>query len=49
MLQPGFAAAVPEAFRANILVFDVGPDRWSNPYSTELLDILLRMVEKQGF
>ena len=46
VLQPAFASHVPEAHRHKIADFDVGPDRWSNPYNQELLDILREKVER---
>ncbi len=44
VLQPMFADAVPQQHRVKIIDFDVGPDRWSNPYNQELLEILRQMV-----
>lgn len=49
VLQPSFSAHVPEEHRHKIRDFDVGPDRWSNPYNQELLSILTGMADAQGF
>jgi hypothetical protein len=42
VMQPEYSQYVPEEFRHKITNhFDVGPDRWSNPYNQELLNILM--------
>lgn len=47
VLQPCFAVCVPAAQQHKVIVFDVGHDRWSNPYNQELLAILGGKVEKE--
>jgi len=49
LLQPHFISAVPNGCRDKVVVFDVGPDRWSNPYNKELYDILTKHVEEKGW
>lgn len=46
LLEPQFIAHVPSEHRGKALVYDVGPDRWVNPYHPELGAILLRMHEE---
>ena len=45
LLEPHFAVRIPPEFHAKVRVFDVGPDRWSNPLHPELLAI----VKRQNF
>lgn len=46
VLQACFAEHVPLNQRHKVVVFDVGPDRWANPYNQELLGILREMLDK---
>lgn len=46
VLEPHFAASVPAQHRHKVVVFNVGRDRWSNPYHPELLGILEEMLAK---
>lgn len=49
VLQADYRQYVPEEHQDKIVVFDVGPDRWVNPYHPELRAILERMYgEKFG-
>jgi len=49
IVQPQFLSAVPAAYHKRTKLFDVGRDRWSNPYNTELLDIFTKMVVTEGW
>jgi fatty acid/phospholipid biosynthesis enzyme len=40
VMEPGFASVVPYEHRSKVVVLDVGPDRWSNPYNQELLALV---------
>lgn len=48
VLEPGYAAHVPADHRAKIIVIDVGPDRWSNPYHPELAALVDRLAHAAG-
>lgn len=49
LLQPHFVTAIPESERYKVVLLDVGPDRWVNPYNQELHGILKQMLlEKCG-
>lgn len=48
LLEPGFKRYVPEEHWHKVVNFNVGPDRWSNPYNQELLAILSKMVDQGG-
>ncbi len=45
VMEPHFASHIPPHLHPKILHFDVGPDRWSNPYNQELLTLLGGMVK----
>jgi hypothetical protein len=48
VLQADFARFVPHQYRQKLVaaeLFDVGPDRWVNPYHTELNAILRERVQ----
>lgn len=40
LMTPQGVHTIPESERHKVKDFDIGPDRWSNPYSHELLLIL---------
>jgi hypothetical protein len=44
LLTPEAAPLIPAAHRHKVADFNVGPDRWSNPYHPELRAILASMV-----
>jgi hypothetical protein len=44
ILERSYLSYVPESYRGKVVVFDVGRDRWSNPYNQELSTLLLQMV-----
>lgn len=46
ILEPHFIKAVPKHSQHKVVVFDVGPDRWKNPYSSELEEIIEQMLVK---
>ena len=46
VLETSYKDFVPEAYRHKVIIFDVGADVWSNPYSIELRDILEDMYLK---
>lgn len=46
-LQPGFGRIVPPDHFHKVIEFDVGPDRWVNPYHPELHAILSGMVKEK--
>ena len=49
LLQPHFLDAIPYEERDKVIIVDVGPDRWVNPYNQELHQILKKLVfEKCG-
>lgn len=37
LMEPHFVLHIPKEFRHKVVVMDVGPDIWSNPYNQELL------------
>lgn len=45
VMELRFAGFVPSHLRDRVVVFDVGPDRWSNPYNQELLGILRKKFD----
>lgn len=47
LLQPQFIHHIPESERYKVVVLDVGPDRWVNPYNQELHGILKQMLLEQ--
>lgn len=47
VLQKDFVIAVPIELRHKILIWDIGPDRWSNPYNQELLTLLEGLVRER--
>jgi hypothetical protein len=47
VLEPHFARIVPECHKQKVVVFDVGPDRWVNPYHPELEAILKAKIREQ--
>jgi hypothetical protein len=49
LMDPAFGAKVPLPDRHKIDVFDVGPDRWSNPYNEELQEIIRGMADVRGY
>lgn len=49
VMQPAFSESILPAYRHKVVVVDVGPDRWSNPYSQELLGILQREADQRGW
>ena len=49
LMQPGFVSVVPQALLNKVKVFDVGPDRWVNPYHPELAKMVKGMVDKEGW
>ncbi len=45
VMQAKFIEAIPTEYRHKVDThFDVGPDRWSNPYHPELASILKTMI-----
>ncbi len=44
LLSPEARCCIPAEHARKIVDFNVGPDRWSNPYNQELLGILGKMV-----
>jgi hypothetical protein len=48
-LQEGFAKHVPPGFAGKVVIMDVGPDRWSNPYNQDLQKVLGKMCDEQGW
>jgi hypothetical protein len=44
VLETSYISYVPMPCRGKVVVFDVGRDRWSNPYNQELSTLLLGMV-----
>lgn len=36
---------IPETCRNKIILMDIGPDRWSDPYNAELYAMLSRLVD----
>jgi hypothetical protein len=44
ILERSYLFYVPESYHGKVVVFDVGRDRWSNPYNPELSTLLLQMV-----
>jgi hypothetical protein len=45
ILQPHFMEYIPTEYRNKVAIFDVGPDRWVNPYNKELEKILNDMLD----
>jgi len=46
VLEGWFAKFVPEEHRHKVVAFDVGPDRWSNPYHPDLSQTLWAMYRR---
>lgn len=46
VLETAYKEFVPAEYHDKVVIFDVGPDRWVNPYSQELRDILEGMYQK---
>jgi hypothetical protein len=40
---------IPDEFQDKLRVYDVGLDRWGNPFDKELNDILVKFVNEDGF
>jgi hypothetical protein len=48
-MEPQFAVYVPPYYLAKVVVFNVGPDKWANPYNTELAGIIDKMIDAKGW
>mgnify|MGYP003442208706 FL=1 len=46
LLDNSFIDKIPNEQRDKCFGMHVGPDRWSNPYNTELLNILAKMTQE---
>jgi hypothetical protein len=47
VLEPHYENAIPVEDRNRVWVFNVGRDKWSNPYSPELAGILSKMLDER--
>jgi hypothetical protein len=47
LLDDGYMRHIPEEHQAKVISFHVGPDKWSNPYNRDLLNLLAGMVEEK--
>lgn len=45
LLEPHYENAIPPEDRSRVWVFNVGRDKWSNPYHPELASILSSMMD----
>lgn len=48
LLDDALRGAIPDKYRGKIVSFHVGPDRWVNPYHTELAGILDAMMDRNA-
>jgi len=48
VMEPDFARAVPPEFRDKIVLVNVGPDRWSNPYNADLAALIVKLAAEAG-
>lgn len=48
VLQPGYMNYVPLEHIGKVVVMDVGPDKWVNPYHPELAALLDQMLKEKG-
>jgi hypothetical protein len=46
VLETAYKDFVPQEYHDKVVIFDVGPDVWSNPYNMELRGILEEMYQK---
>ena len=46
VLEENYKDFVPKEYQDKVVVFDVGPDIWSNPYNMELAGILEGMYQE---
>lgn len=49
LMEPMFDRFVPVNQRHKVVVFNVGPDRWSNPYNVELQELCRKMADEKGY
>ena len=47
LLDYALRGSIPGGYGAKVDSFHVGPDRWVNPYNTELAGILSKMVDEK--
>lgn len=47
LLDDALRGAIPAASVAKVVSFNVGPDRWVNPYHPELADVLEKMIDER--
>lgn len=47
LLDDALRGAIPAASVSKIVSFNVGPDRWVNPYHPELADLLAKMIDER--
>ena len=47
LLDDALRGAIPGGYGAKVDSFHVGPDRWVNPYNTELAGILSVMIDEK--
>lgn len=47
ILDSSYLEKIPTKFHGKVMDFHVGPDKWVNPYNSELREILDRMVESK--
>jgi len=48
ILQPEFKAWIPPEYHGKLFCYDVGADRWANPFHPELQAILDQLIKKHG-
>ncbi len=46
VMEPQFIEQIPYEERDKVIVIDVGPDKWSNPYNPELLALVDSLYER---
>lgn len=49
LMVPSHRTLISPADQYKIRIFNVGPDRWSNPYNAELQELIGRMADAEGF
>lgn len=49
VMEPRFSKSVPFALKDKLVQFDIGPDKWSNPYNHNLLEMLRIMAIRMGW
>jgi hypothetical protein len=49
LMEASYAKYVPVSALPKSVTFDVGPDRWSNPYNEELQGIIRTMADRKGY